>query len=43
VGFSGDIRIVVTIEHAQVLIGGGDSMEGEVWTDGADCLGGEAI
>jgi hypothetical protein len=42
-GFGGEIRIAGTIEHAQVLIGGGDSMEGEVWADRADRLGGEAV
>jgi hypothetical protein len=42
-GFGGEIRIACTTEHAQVLIGGGDSMEGEVWTDRADRLGGEAV
>jgi hypothetical protein len=29
-GFGGEIRIASTTEHTQVLIGGGDSMEGEV-------------
>jgi hypothetical protein len=29
-GFGGEIRIAGTTEHVQVLIGGGDSMEGEV-------------
>jgi hypothetical protein len=42
-GFGGEIRIAGTIEHAQVLIGEGDSMEGEVWTGCADRLGGEAV
>jgi hypothetical protein len=42
-GFGGEIRIAGTTEHAQVLIGGGNSMEGEVWTDRTDCLGGEVI
>jgi hypothetical protein len=42
-GFGGEIRIVGTTEHAQVLIGGGDSMEGEVWTGRTDRLGGEAV
>jgi hypothetical protein len=37
------IRIAGTTEHTQVLIGGGNSMKGEVWTDRADHLGGEAI
>jgi hypothetical protein len=41
--FSGEISIADTTEHAQVLIGGGDSMEGEVWTDYTDHLGGEVI
>jgi hypothetical protein len=42
-GFGGEIRIAGTTEHAQVLIGGGDSMEGEVWTGHTDRLGGEAV
>jgi hypothetical protein len=42
-GFGGEIRIAGTTEQAQVLIGGGDSMEGEVWTGHADRLGGEAV
>jgi hypothetical protein len=41
--FGGEIRIAGTIEHAQVLIGGGDSMEGKVWADCFDRLGGEAV
>jgi hypothetical protein len=28
---------------AQVLIVGGDSMQGEVWAGRANCLGGEAV
>jgi hypothetical protein len=42
-GFSGEIRIAGTTEHTQVLIGGGDSMKGEVWTGRTDRLGGEAV
>jgi hypothetical protein len=42
-GFSGEIRITGTIERTQVLIGGGDSMEGEVWIGRAGRLGGEAV
>jgi hypothetical protein len=42
-GFGREIRIADTTEHVQVLIGGGDSMEDEVWTGCADCLGGEAV
>jgi hypothetical protein len=42
-GISGKIRITGTTEHAQVLIGGGDSMEDEVWTGGADHLSGEVV
>jgi hypothetical protein len=42
-GFSGEIRIACTTEHAQVLIWGGDSMQGEVWTGRADRLGGETV
>jgi hypothetical protein len=41
--FDGEIRIADTSKHVQVLIGGGDSMEGEVWTGRTDRLGGEAI
>jgi hypothetical protein len=41
--FGGEIRIAGTIEHAQMLIGRGNSMEGEVWTGRADYLGGEAV
>jgi hypothetical protein len=41
-GFGGEIRIADTTEHAQVLIGWGDSMEDEVWAGRADRLGGEA-
>jgi hypothetical protein len=29
-GFGREIRIAGTTEHAQVLVGGGDSMDGEV-------------
>jgi hypothetical protein len=42
-GFGGEIRIVGTTKHAQVLIGGGNSMEGEVRAGCADRLGGEAV
>jgi hypothetical protein len=42
-GFDGEIRIAGTTEHAQVLIGGGGSMEGEVWVGHDDHLGGEAV
>jgi hypothetical protein len=42
-GFGGEIRIAGITEHAQVLIGGGDSMEGKVWIGHADRLGGEAV
>jgi hypothetical protein len=37
------IRIAGTTEHAQVLIGWGDSMEGEVWVSCVDHLAGEAV
>jgi hypothetical protein len=30
-------------EHAQMLIGWGDSMKGEVWTGHVDCLDGEVV
>jgi hypothetical protein len=42
-GFGREIRIAGTTEHVQVLIGGGDSMEGEVWTGRVCRLGGEAV
>jgi transketolase N-terminal domain/subunit len=42
-GYCGEIRIAGTTEHTQVLIGGGDSMEGEVWAGHADCLGEEVV
>jgi hypothetical protein len=42
-GISREIRIAGTTKHAQVLIGGGNSMEGEVWTGRANRLGGEAV
>jgi hypothetical protein len=41
--FSGEIRIASIIKLVQVLIGGGDSMEGEVWTGYVDRLSGEAV
>jgi hypothetical protein len=42
-GFGEEISIASTTEHVQVLIGGGHSMEGEVWARCADCLGGNAV
>jgi hypothetical protein len=42
-GFGREIRIPGTTEHAQMLIGGGDSMEGKLWTGHADRLGREAV
>jgi hypothetical protein len=42
-GFGREIRIAGTTEHAQVLIGGGDTMEGEVWAGLADHLSGEVV
>jgi hypothetical protein len=42
-GFGREIGIVDATEHAQVLIGGGDSIQGKVWTGHADRLGGEAV
>jgi hypothetical protein len=42
-GFGEDIRIAATTKHTQVLIGGGDSMEGEVWADHSNRLGEEAV
>jgi hypothetical protein len=42
-GFGGEIRIAGTTKHAQVLIGGGDSVEGEVWAGREDRLVGEAV
>jgi hypothetical protein len=40
-GCGREIRIAGTTEHAQMLIGEGDSMEGEVWAGCVDRLGGE--
>jgi hypothetical protein len=42
-GFGEEIRIAGATKHAQVLIGGGDSMESEVWTVRTDHLSGEAV
>jgi hypothetical protein len=42
-GFREEIRIAGATKHAQVLIGGGDSMEAEVWTGHADHYGGEVV
>jgi hypothetical protein len=42
-GFGREMRIADTPKHTQVLIGGGDSMEGEVWVGRADRLSGEAV
>jgi hypothetical protein len=42
-GFGGEIGIAGTIEHTQVIIRGGDSMKGEVWTGRADHLSGEVV
>jgi hypothetical protein len=42
-GFGREIRIAGTTELAQVIIGGSDSMELEVWTSRADRLGGEVV
>jgi hypothetical protein len=41
--FCGEIRIAGATKHAQVLIGGGDSMEDDVWTSRADRLAREAV
>jgi hypothetical protein len=41
--FGGEIRIAGITEHAQVFIGGGDSMEGKVWTGRTNRLGGETV
>jgi hypothetical protein len=41
--FGGEIGIADAIEHEQVVIGGGDSMEGDIWTGPADRLGGEMV
>jgi hypothetical protein len=41
--FGGEIRIAGTTEHVQMLIGGGDSIEGEVWASCADRLGGTTV
>jgi hypothetical protein len=42
-GFGREIGIAGATKNAQVLIGGGDSMKGEVWTGRADHLGGEMV
>jgi hypothetical protein len=42
-GFGEEISIASTTEHVQVLIGGGHSMEGEVWARHANCLGGNVV
>jgi hypothetical protein len=42
-GFDGEIRIAGTTKHTQVLIRGGDSIEGEVWAGHANHLGGEVV
>jgi hypothetical protein len=41
--FGGEIGIAGATEHAQVLVGGGNSVEGDVWTSHAGHLGGEAV
>jgi hypothetical protein len=41
-GFDREIRIAGTTKHAQMLIGGADFMEGELWVGRANHLGGEA-
>jgi hypothetical protein len=38
-----EIGIADATEHAQVVIGGGDSMEGDIWTGRTDHLGGEMV
>jgi hypothetical protein len=40
---NGEIGIAGRTEHAQVLIGGGDAMEGKVWTGCADHFVGEVV
>jgi hypothetical protein len=42
-GFDEEIRIAGATKHAQVLIGGGDSMEGDVRTGRVDRLCGEVV
>jgi hypothetical protein len=42
-GFGGEIGIAGTTKHAQVLIRGGDTVEGDVWTSRADHLGREVV
>jgi hypothetical protein len=42
-GFGGEIRIEGTTEYVQVLIGGENSMDGEVWAGHVDHLGGEVV
>jgi hypothetical protein len=41
--FSREIGIAGATEHAQVLIGGNDSVEGGIWTSHVDRLGGEVV
>jgi hypothetical protein len=41
--FDGEIEIAGATEHTQLLMGGGDSVEGDVWTSHADRLGREVI
>jgi hypothetical protein len=41
--FDEEIGITCTTEHMQLLIGGGDSMEGDAWIGSVDCLGGERV
>jgi hypothetical protein len=42
-GFGGEIGIAGATKHTQVLIGGSDSLWGEVWTSHAGRLGGETV
>jgi hypothetical protein len=42
-GFDRDIMVAGTTEHTQMLIGGGDSMKGEVWIGHVEHLGEEAV
>jgi hypothetical protein len=41
--FDREIGIARATEHAQVLIGGGDSVMGDVWTSHADRFGRETV
>jgi hypothetical protein len=41
--FDGEVGIAGTTEHSQVLIGGGDTMESDVWAGCIDRLAGKMV